>query len=353
MIVTLIGARPQFVKAAVVSKALTLHGIDEIIIHSGQHYDANMSGVFWEELGIPKVVSNLECGSGMQGKQTAAIIEGFEKFILKLPQAPKAVLLYGDTNSTLAGAIVAAKLQIPILHVEAGLRSFNRAMPEEVNRIVTDHLSSLLFCPSPKAVDQLRIEGITEGVFNVGDVMYDAMKLFRTKLNGSILADFNLIEDCFLLLTVHRPSNTDNSLSLKQILDAMARTDLKVLWPLHPRLKSSITEIKIPENIEVCEPLSYLEMLEVLSHCRKVITDSGGLQKEAYWSKKPCITLRNETEWVETLHNDWNILTGPNTNKILEALNKNVRPETWTELYGAGSASDQIAKVVKQHFSVW
>lgn len=351
MIVTLVGARPQFVKAAVVSKQLKMLGIKETIVHSGQHYDARMSDVFWEELEIPKVVFNLECGSGTPGKQTAAIIEGFEKFLLQHDELPKAVLVYGDTNSTMAGAIVASKLQIPIIHVEAGLRSFNRSMPEEINRIVTDHLSSLLFCPSFEAVDQLEKEGIVHHVHMVGDVMYDAMKSFEKK-NGKnlILRNFPLEKNRFFLLTIHRPSNTDNRQCLTTILQALSETNTKILWPLHPRLKGSLRNVMIPPNVTVCEPLSYFEMLDALSNCSKVITDSGGLQKEAYWSRKPCVTLRNETEWVETLHHGWNILTGADKGRILDALNRNILPETWKELYGEGTAARDIAHVIKQHF---
>lgn len=351
MIVTLVGARPQFVKASVVSKQLSVQGINETIVHSGQHYDARMSDVFWDELEIPKVEFNLECGSGTQGKQTAAIIEGFEKFLLQLVELPKAVLLYGDTNSTLAGAIVASKLQVPIIHVEAGLRSFNRSMPEEINRIVTDHLSTLLFCPSQEAVDQLKKEGILHNVHLVGDVMYDAMKSFQKK-NGKdvILRNFSLEKNNFFLLTIHRPSNTDNPECLDSIMQALSETGTKVLWPLHPRLKGSVQNVRIPRNVTLCEPLSYLEMLDALSNCSKVITDSGGLQKEAYWSRRPCVTLRNETEWVETLHSGWNILTGADKGKILDALNRNILKDTWKELYGEGTAAYDIAKLIKQHF---
>ncbi|MGN6415923.1 MAG: non-hydrolyzing UDP-N-acetylglucosamine 2-epimerase [Pseudobacter sp.] len=349
MIVTVIGARPQFVKAAVVSKALREAGINEKVIHTGQHYDNRMSAVFWDELGLPQWDVNLEAGSGSHGAQTAKMIEKMEVYLQSLGTAPKALLLYGDTNSTLAGSVVASKLQLPIIHVEAGLRSFNRAMPEEINRIVTDHLSSVLFCSSDKGKEQLAKEGITTHVYDVGDVMFDAVKIFSEYSAGKVSLESILPfkGSDFNLLTLHRPVNTDNEENLLSILSAVGKIDAPVLWPLHPRLREKISKISIPANLHITDPLSYFEMLCALSHCRKVLTDSGGLQKEAYWLKKPCITLRTETEWVETMHHNWNILTGADTEKIAAAYTAEVEASSWHPLYGDGSASEQIASIIR------
>jgi UDP-GlcNAc3NAcA epimerase len=351
MIVSVIGARPQFVKAAVVSKALKKYGINEKIVHTGQHYDERMSTVFWKELNLPNVHINLETGSGTQGIQTARIIEKLESFLLSLPVVPKAVLLYGDTNSTLAGSIVASKLQIPIIHVEAGLRSFNREMPEEINRIVTDHLSEILFCSSNEGINQLAKEGITKNVYDTGDVMYDAISIFSEVATKEIELERILpfAEPKFCVLTLHRPSNTDDQTNLTSILKAIGETEMPVLWPLHPRLKHKIAGLSIPSNIYVVEPLSYFEMLCALQNCFKVFTDSGGLQKEAYWMQRPCITLRNETEWVETEHNNWNILTGSNGDRIIDAFHQTVNAATWNPLYGDGTAAEKIAKTIRDH----
>ena len=344
MLVTIIGARPQFIKAAVVSKALKDAGVDEKIIHTGQHYDHKMSEVFWTELGIPPYEINLNVGSGTHGEQTAQMIVKIEKYLLENRRAIKGVLLYGDTNSTLSGAIAASKLEIPVVHVEAGLRSFNRSMPEEINRIVTDHLSSLLFCSSPTGVLQLQKEGITKNVYEVGDVMYDALLTFSGRLNGS-MSQAHLPEDDFYLLTVHRQSNTDDPANLRAIFNAIDSWPGRFVWPVHPRTKKAFSDhgMEVPSNLQLANPFSYFEMLTALNKCLKVLTDSGGVQKEAYWMKKPCITLRQETEWVETLANNWNILTGPDTQKIQDAIAKKIDPSSWQELYGDGRASEKIA----------
>lgn len=348
-ILTIVGARPQFVKAAVVSKALANAGISEQIIHTGQHYDYEMSAVFWEELHLPAPTINLEIGSAPHGKQTGIMLQKIEDFILGMNPLPDALMVYGDTNSTLAGALAASKLHIPIIHVEAGLRSFNREMPEEINRILTDHISSLLFCSSEQGVDQLKKEGISENVFNVGDVMYDALLTFSEiashKFTLKELSSFAPEE--FYLATIHRPSNTDNPDHLASILTAFSKLDKPVLWPVHPRNKAKLQALEIPANLHLSSPVSYLKMMVLLKNCAKVITDSGGLQKEAYWMKKPCITIREETEWVETLEGDWNILAGPNADNILNAVT--ARPTTpWTKKYGNGKASEKIAEIVKK-----
>jgi UDP-GlcNAc3NAcA epimerase len=352
MIITVIGARPQFVKAAVVSKALKEAGLEEIIVHTGQHYDDKMSSVFWDELNIPPYSINLNVGSGMQGEQTAKIIEKLEKYLLCLPALPKCIILYGDTNSTLAGSLVAAKLNIPIVHIESGLRSFNRTMPEEINRIVTDHLSQILFCSSEQNVDQLKKEGITDGVYLSGDVMFDAVLQFgniaETKIFFEDVVQYKKGEYC--LFTLHRPSNTNNIDNIEKILSGIGKINLPVLWPLHPRVKHSLNGIIIPDNITIVPPYSYFQMLLVLKYCHKVFTDSGGLQKEAYWLKKQCITFRNETEWTETLHNNWNVVCGTDVECFLNNYNKNTQIDTWSPLYGAGDASIKIVSVIKEYF---
>ncbi|MEQ8525106.1 UDP-N-acetylglucosamine 2-epimerase (non-hydrolyzing) [Gracilimonas sp.] len=350
-ILTIVGARPQFVKAAVVSKALAEVGIEEEIIHTGQHYDHEMSTVFWDELNLPAPSVNLEVGSGSHGKQTGIMLQKIEEFIFGLPQNPDALLVYGDTNSTLAGALVASKLHIPIVHIEAGLRSFNKEMPEEINRILTDHASEFLFCSSEQGVDQLAKEGITHNVFNVGDVMYDALLTFSEiadkKIDLKQVLPFNKEE--YYLATIHRPSNTDSDTNLNSVLQAFSKLSKPVVWPVHPRNKKKLKSLAIPKNLHLIEPVSYFKMMVLLKNCSKVITDSGGLQKEAYWMKKPCITVRQETEWVETLKGGWNQLTGANTKAIVKAVQQNPDGD-WTSLYGDGKATKKITKVLKEKF---
>lgn len=351
MILTIIGARPQFVKAAVVSKALSNFHVKEEIIHTGQHYDDKMSQVFWDELKIPKPKLNLNIGSGNHGMQTAKMIIQIEEFIINLKEKVKAVLLYGDTNSTLAGAIVAPKLHIPVIHVEAGLRSFNNKMPEEINRIITDRVSDLLFCSSEKPLLQLKKEGIIDNVYNTGDVMYDAFLDFSEIAEAKMkLPDIISFEkERYNILTLHRPANTDDINILQQIISAFDKIDKPTIWPVHPRISNKLKMISIPENIIITSPFSYFEMLLVLKKSYKVFTDSGGLQKEAYWANKDCITIRNETEWGETLNNGFNILAGNNSNNIIEAYYENntfKRPQ----LYGNGKASLKIAEIIKQKY---
>lgn len=352
MITTILGARPQFVKAAVVSKALAEQGIQETIIHTGQHYDHAMSGVFWDELGIPAPEINLQVGSGSHGKQTGAMLDQIEAYLLAHQHEIKALMVYGDTNSTLAGALAASKLHIPVIHVEAGLRSFNRTMPEELNRVLTDHISDLLFCSSVVGVNQLASEGITKGVFNVGDVMFDALLTFseiaKTKVN---LADVTPFEaGTFLLATIHRPANTDKPENLMQILQAFERIKKPIIWPVHPRNKARLGSMALPENLHLIEPQPYFNMLTLLDSCETVLTDSGGLQKEAYWKGKRCITLRDETEWVETLENRWNQLAGANADKIVQAYQTQPVAE-WKPIYGDGKASKKIAEIIGKFLS--
>lgn len=350
MILTLIGARPQFVKAAVVSKAFIEKNIPETIVHSGQHYDERMSQIFWEELGIPKPLYNLNIGSGSHAVQTAGMMTGLEQIINEMKEKPKAVLLYGDTNTTVAGSLVASKLHIPVIHIEAGLRSFNRTMPEEINRVVTDHLSDILFCPSEESVRQLATEGINKNVYNVGDVMYDSFLTFSAlaKKINPVITEVDTTAS-FTLLTLHRPSNTDSREQLSKILTSLGELPVPIIWPVHPRNRGHIREITLPANITITEPFSYLQMLLVLEKCSTVITDSGGLQKEAYWAKKPCITLRDETEWTETLEGGWNRLSNPGDGNLLKAYT-NSPQQPWKPLYGEGRAAQKIAEIVAGYY---
>ena len=351
MIVTVIGARPQFVKAAVLSQAFKRLNISELIIHTGQHYDERMSEVFFRELGLPGTYNNLNVGSGTHAEQTAAILLGVERILINNKSKIKFLLVYGDTNSTLAAALAAAKLNIPVIHVEAGLRSFNREMPEEINRVMTDHLSSILFCSSNTGKMQLEKEGIQNEIHVVGDIMLDAFLVF-----GKIAAEKFSVHDIltatfaksYSLITIHRPSNTDDKSNLQNIIAALGRLKEIFIWPVHPRNKNMIESLQIPDNVKLFPPLSYFEMMVLLKNCNKVITDSGGLQKEAYWAKKPCITVRAETEWIETLTDKRNILTGNDYQKIITAFDTIVNINDWNNLYGEGDTADKIARIIKR-----
>jgi len=349
MILTLIGARPQFVKAAVVSRGLTQSGLKEIIVNSGQHYDENMSDVFWRELDIPPPYANLNVGSGNHAEQTAAIMSQLDRLLTALPHAPRAVLVYGDTNTTIAGSLVASKRHVPVIHVEAGLRSFNKRMPEEVNRVVTDHLAELLFCPSQIAVNNLKREGVTENVYDVGDVMFDALSMFLPLAQRRFaLADIIQVQR-FALLTIHRPSNTDDTPRLQEIMVQLGKLSTNVVWPVHPRNRQHLARIRVPPTVHLIDPVSYLQMLVLLTHAEKVITDSGGLQKEAYWMRKPCITLRDETEWTETLEGGWNRLAGPEQGGLVEAYS-NEPHSTWKPLYGKGRSCETIIDEIRLRY---
>ena len=344
-VLSIVGARPQFVKASVVSKALRQNH-QEILLHTGQHYDDVMSKVFFDIMKIPQPDYNLEVGSGPHGWQKARMLEGIEKVLMD--EKPDWMLVYGDTNSTLAGALAAAKLQVPVAHVEAGLRSFNMAMPEEVNRRLTDHISKLLFCPTQTAVDNLHNEGIRQGIHVVGDVMYDAAMEY-SQLETDILQRNNLTTDNYLLLTVHRPANTDNTQNLKNIFGALDGQN--VIFPAHPRTVHIMKEkgIQLPEGIQLIAPVNYVESLALVKNASKLLTDSGGMQKEAYFFGTPCITLREETEWVETIELGWNILTGANPEKIKDAV-KNFAPSGQRpEVYGDGKACQKIVQIMENH----
>jgi UDP-N-acetylglucosamine 2-epimerase len=348
-ILSVVGARPQFIKAAPVSRALADAGIREVLLHTGQHYDPGMSGVFFSELGIAEPDYYLGVGSGSHAAQTAAMLTGIEEVLLR--EEPACLLIYGDTNSTLAGALAAAKLGVPVAHVEAGLRSYNRAMPEEVNRVVADSLSTLLFCPTQIAVENLAREGVTSGVHIVGDVMYDAIKLFAGRADGTgIMERLGLQPGGYLLATVHRASNTDNPERLRAIVSALGESGEAVVFPVHPRTRKAMEDAGIgaAANVKAIEPVSYLEMLALEKRARAILTDSGGVQKEALWLGVPCITMREETEWVETVESGWNTLAGTEPGRILAALRAPGPEGAPPRLYGDGKASERIAALLKE-----
>lgn len=349
-IATVVGARPQFIKAAPVSRELRKNH-QEILIHTGQHYDANMSDVFFEELHIPKPDYNLGIGSGHHGAQTGAILEKVEEVLLK--EQPDALLVYGDTNSTLAGALAAAKLHIPVIHIEAGLRSFNRRMPEEINRVLTDHISEWLFCPTDTAVQNLGQEGIAKGVYQVGDVMYDAFRFNQelARQKAQIIDRLGLQAKEYILCTIHRAENTDDPSRLKEILTALGKVSKQVVLPLHPRTRKIIGEQGLSgllnENIRVIEPVGYLDMIALEVNAWKLVTDSGGVQKEAYFAEVPCITMRDETEWVETVKVGWNVLTGAVGEKILNAVETFEPPVEHPPIFGDGHSAKQFVSYLE------
>lgn len=342
-VVSVIGARPQFVKSAILSHALRVAGIQEYVVHSGQHYDHDMSGRFLKDLGI-EVHHNLEVGSGNHAAQTANIMLGFQAYLNGLPAYPNSIIVYGDTNSTLAASLVASKIGIRIVHVEAGLRSYNREMPEEINRVLTDHLSDMLFCSSEEGRTNLAAEGITERVHVVGDVMYDAFHHYAPQASDTALERIlgARADEPFVFMTIHRPSNTDNPAFLPKLCEVARRIDSNIVWPVHPRFRAAVDAAEIPDNVITTSPVGYFEVLALLKHCDHVLTDSGGLQKEAYWAKKRCITLRDETEWVETLNGGWNVLAGLDSN--LAALLVREPSTEWNPLYGDGHACSAIAE---------
>ena len=349
-VLTVVGARPQFIKAGTLSRYINnIKGIDEIIVHTGQHYDNKMSDIFFQEMMLPKPNYNLDIGGLGHGEMTGKMIEKLEPILLD--ELPDWVLIYGDTNSTLAGAITASKLNIRVAHIEAGLRSYNMKMPEEVNRIIADRVSNVLFCPTEIAVNNLNKEGydfINAKVINVGDIMYEGT-LFYSKLKKKP-KKINL--DSFILATIHRAENTNEKSTLQSILGALnyiSKTK-KVILPLHPRTKNSLIRYKLKfDNIEFIDPVGYLEMNWLLDQCEFVMTDSGGLQKEAYFYKKPCITLRKETEWKELTQNNVNILVGDDPKKIIQSSNLSwVNHEGFEKmLYGDGRTSEKIIKSLK------
>ena len=357
---TVIGSRPQFVKAAVVSREIQKQPekIEEVVVHSGQHYDTYMTDIFFSELEIPTPKYHLEVGSAPHGEMSARILTRLEPVLLK--ESPNLVLVYGDTNSTMAAALCAAKLNIPLAHVEAGLRSFNTKMPEELNRIIADRLSQLLFCPTETALQNLKNEGIgteTDSIktLHVGDVMYDASLFYRQKASPSenLKKLVDSFENKFLLATVHRAENTDDKIRLGSIFSALGEmsSEEPVVMPLHPRTKKYLSEFEIPTaNICIIEPVGFFDMIYLLQNCTAVLTDSGGLQKEAFWFKKPCVTLRDETEWVELVEIGVNLLVGASKYKIIEACTSFAKRPFGNkpELFGDGQAGGKIvAEIVK------
>ena len=347
-IVTIVGARPQFIKAAAIIRALARSHptIGHQLIHTGQHYDHEMSGAFFKELDIPRPAVNLGIGGGTHGAMTGRMLIALERVLMKM--RPDWALVYGDTDSTLAGALAAAKLHLPVAHVEAGLRSFNRRMPEEINRVLTDHISELLLCPTKTAVENLAREGIRKRTELVGDVMYDVALYYRSRISRSVTTRFRVRPGSYFLATCHRAENTDDPDRLRSIVDALARVGSlgPVLLPLHPRTTKRLGEfkIKIPRGVRPLPPVGYVEMIALESNALAILTDSGGVQKEAYFFGVPCITLRSETEWIETTEAGWNTLVGIDPKKTLEAASRvdEVRKLPRPPLYGNGDAAVKI-----------
>jgi len=346
---TVVGARPQFIKAAPVSRALA-SSFREVLVHTGQHYDYGMSDIFFQEMEMHPPDFHLEAGGGTHAEQTGKMLIGIEKILDSVK--PDYVLVYGDTNSTLAGALAAAKAQIPLAHVEAGLRSFNRAMPEEINRVLTDHISSLLFCPTEAAVENLAQEGIVKGVHRVGDVMYDALlhNLAIARKHSTILKSLGLAKGQYALATVHRAANADEPARIAAILSALGSLSTRVVFPVHPRTRRMLQEagLSVSANIRIIEPVGHFDMLTLQENANCILTDSGGMQKEAYLLGVRCITLREETEWVETVQAGWNKLAGVDVDAIRSAF------ETWhpfgerPALYGNGQAAEEICQILSK-----
>ena len=379
-IITIIGARPQIIKASAFSRAVKNHfqdQIEEVLVHTGQHYDENMSNVFFNEMGIPQPNYNLSVGSGSHGAQTGKMIEGLESIFLT--EKPDAVLVYGDTNSTIAGALAATKIHIPVIHVEAGLRSFNKSMPEEINRICCDHMSTLLFTPTQTGLTNLAAEGFNlisqnkvhidnPAVYMCGDVMYDNSLFFSevSAQKSTILSEVGVEPNEYILSTIHRDSNTDIAENLENIFRGLLtiahQSNLKVVLPLHPRTKSKLeatlspdlyTQVTSNETILIIDPAGFLDIIALEKNARLIITDSGGLQKEAYFFKKPCLILRPQTEWIEIVENGNAELVGADYSKIVEGgirlLNRN--DFTYPSLYGDGKAAEFIGNKILEHFS--
>lgn len=348
-VLTVVGARPQFIKAAPVSRALRANH-EEFLLHTGQHYDDAMSELFFRQLEIPAPNRNLEVGSGLHGAQTGAMLAGIEAAAIEY--TPDWILVYGDTNSTLAGALAGAKLHVPVAHVEAGLRSYDRQMPEEVNRVVADHISKLLLCPTEIAVSNLAREGITVGARMVGDVMFDAFKanLERARETSSVLSELGIRAGQYHLLTVHRAENVDSSDRLRAILRGVELSGVQVIFPAHPRTGAAMRSagIEAGHNMRMIDPVGYLEMLVLEEGAETILTDSGGVQKEAYFAGRPCLTLRDTTEWTETVDAGWNLLVGTEPQKIADAI-RNFRPKSArAPLFGDGHAADKVVRAIEE-----
>ena len=346
-VLTVVGARPQFIKAAPVSRVLRKHH-EEFLLHTGQHYDDAMSDLFFRQLGIPEPDRNLEVGSGPHGAQTGTMLAGIEAVAQDVH--PQWILVYGDTNSTLAGALVGAKLHIPVAHVEAGLRSYDRRMPEEINRVVADHVSTLLLSPTQTAVTNLAREGITEGVHMVGDVMYDAFlqHVQVARRESRVMTELGLTPGSYQLLTVHRAENTDDPARLASILHGVAKSGRPTVFPVHPRTRQVLSggAAGSAGNVRFIDPVGYLEILVLEENAEAIVTDSGGVQKEAYFAGKPCITLRGTTEWTETVTAGWNRLVGTDPRAIAESMNS-FRPNgPRANLFGDGHAAERVVEAI-------
>jgi UDP-N-acetylglucosamine 2-epimerase len=352
-IASIVGARPNFIKLAPISKELRKN-FEEIIIHTGQHYDYEMDRVFFEQLGIPKPDYHLNIGSGSHGRQTGEMLKGIEEVLVK--DRPDLTIVFGDTNTTLSGALSAAKLHIKVAHVEAGLRSYNRLMPEEINRVLTDHCSDFLFCPTPTAVKILASEGITDSVYLTGDVMVDILEKNAdiAETRSSILSDLDIVSKKFILTTIHRAENTDNIERLSSIVQALSKIakTQDIVFPCHPRtekqLKLSGLWDDLSSSVKITRPVGYMDMLLLEKNASKIMTDSGGVQKEAYIFGVPCITVRDETEWIETVEDGWNILTGADKGKIIRAAEEFCPERNRSSIFGDGNASVRIADVLKE-----
>ena len=349
-LISIVGARPQFIKHFPVSKAINeCEFINEVLVHTGQHYDYGMSKIFFDEMGIPEPDYNLTVGSGLHGKQTAEMLTKIEEILII--EKPDWVMVYGDTNSTLAGALATSKLNIPMAHIEAGLRSFNREMPEEINRVITDHIADVLFCPTENSIKNLAFEGVTKGVHLVGDVMFDALLYYISisEKYSNILKNHDLDSSEYFLVTLHRASNTDDINILQEIFSALRQLDdIKFIFPCHPRTLKIIknNKLSLSDNIIIIEPVSYFDMLMLEKYASKILTDSGGVQKEAYLLAVPCITLRKETEWKETVKAGWNILTGANQENIIQAVREFQPSGKRPSCFGNGEASQKIVKIL-------
>lgn len=349
-VVSLIGARPQFIKEAVLNKEFEKNGIEEVIVNSGQHYDYNMSDIFFEKLGVKMPEYNLEVGSGMHGEMTGKIMTEFEKLLVDIK--PDIVLVYGDTNTTLAGAIVAAKMKIKLAHVEAGVRMLPKDMPEEINRTLTDRISNFLFCPSERSVNNLKKEGITEGVYFTGDVTYDLYLNTKDHFDYSVYNSLKLEDNKYIVVTIHRDYNVDDKSRFGKILDALDKVskDVRVVFPMHPRTRKRVEEFgyeKLLENMDILEPIDYLSLMGLMERCKAVITDSGGLQKESYYTQKPAYLLMPDPAWHELVESGMNILCEPDN--LYSKLSKSSPYSYIPDLYGKGDAGEKIVKILKEN----
>jgi UDP-N-acetylglucosamine 2-epimerase len=352
-VLSVVGARPQFIKAALLSAEFARRGIEEVLVHTGQHYDREMSDVFFEQLEIPEPRHHLGVGSAKHGAQTGEMLKRLEPVVEA--ESPDWLLVYGDTNSTLAGALAGAKLHVPVAHIEAGLRSFNRGMPEEINRIVADHVADLLLVPNDAAAQQLANEGLTRGVRVVGDLMVDLAKRVAATipLRPAILEQLQLHPASYCVATIHRASNTDDERTFARLIEGLRGIDLPVVFPVHPRTRALANTMQtgVGDNIILCDPLPYVEMIGLVARSATVFTDSGGLQKEAFVLRIPCVTLREETEWLETLEDGWNVLAGSDPHKIVEA-SRRLTPARQGTPYGDGNAARLIVDALEERLSV-